>query len=182
MQWVSEKQLFFRTVDNTAVGRHYNSRMVEELGTVQEAGDPRAPGYRARVEGGFFHIRQDGTYCIEACTVARIEMQDLLRLFGLTHNRELYQLDGRALNQRTERNPNQTPNWLYQHREIWADIDRVEKNYFFPRQVTRDRNNRERERHPDFYLRFRQARSLAKTSVQGKQSGKLVLTGNDQIA
>jgi CRISPR-associated protein (TIGR03986 family) len=178
VKWVSEKQLFFRTIDNTAVGKYYNSRMVEELGTVQEAGYPRAPGYHARVKGGFFRVQQDGTCFIEACTVARVETRDLLRLFGLQYNRELYQLDGRDLNQQTERKPNQTPNWSYQHREIWADIDRDEENYFFPRQVTRDRNNRERERHPDFYLRFQRARNLAKTPVRGNQSGKLVLTGN----
>lgn len=180
IQWVSEKQLFFRTVDNTAVGKYYNSRMVEELDPVQEAGYPRAPGYHARVKGGFFRIRQNGTYFIEPCTVARVEIRDLLRLFGLQYNRELYQHDGRNLNQQTERNPNQTPNWLYQHREIWADIDRDEENYFFPRQVTRDRNNRERERHPDFYLRFRRARNLATTPVPGKQAGKVVLTGQMQ--
>src|SRR5436305_1605436 len=32
MQWVSEKQLFFRTVDDSAVGLYYNHQMVEELG------------------------------------------------------------------------------------------------------------------------------------------------------
>ncbi len=118
IQWVSEKQLFFRTVDDSAVGSYYNHRMVEELGTVHRAGHPPAPGYHARVEGGFFHVRKDGTCFIEECTVARVETEDLLRLFGLANRRDLYQLEGRALNVSNERNPNQTPNWLYQHREI----------------------------------------------------------------
>ncbi len=178
MQWVSEKQLFFRTVDDSAVGSYYNHRMVEELGIVHSTGHPPAPGYHAQVEGGFFRVRKDGTYFIEECTVARVDTPDLLRLFGLTDSRDLYELDGRDLYERTARNPNQTPKWLYQHREIWADIDGTEKDYFFPKQFTTDRNNRRRMRHPDLYLRFRRARNLAVARIQGKRSGKLVLTGH----
>lgn len=178
MQWVSEKQLFFRTVDDSAVGSYYNHRMVEELGAVHKTGHPPAPGYHARVEGGFFRVRKDGTCFIEECTVARVDTrQDLLPLFGLADSRALFELDGRDLDERTARNPNQTPKWLYQHREIWADIDGAEKDYFFPKQFTTDRNNRSRMRHPDLYLRLWRARNLAATRVQGKRSGKLVLTG-----
>jgi CRISPR-associated protein (TIGR03986 family) len=53
MQWVSEKQLFFRTVDKTAVGRYYRARM----------GD--------RVETGFL-IRRGDTYYIQVCSMARV--------------------------------------------------------------------------------------------------------------
>src|SRR5579883_422480 len=175
MQWVSEKQLFFRTVDNTAIGNYYNRQMVEELGRVHTAGNPPALGYRARVEGGFFHVRSNGTYYIEECTVARVEINDLLGLFGLRYRSELYELDGRALAAGTDRNPNQTPKWVYQHREIWADIDGTEKDYFFP---ARFANNGKQKRHPDLYLRFRRARNLATTQVPGKRSGRLVLTGH----
>lgn len=52
MQWVSEKQLFFRTVDKTAIGRYYRARM----------GD--------RVETGFL-IRRGDTYYIQVCSMAR---------------------------------------------------------------------------------------------------------------
>jgi CRISPR-associated protein (TIGR03986 family) len=53
MQWVSEKQLFFRTVDNTAIGRYYRSRM----GT--------------HVETGFL-MRRGDTYYIKVCSMARV--------------------------------------------------------------------------------------------------------------
>src|SRR5947209_1573894 len=33
MQWVSQKQLFFRTVDKTAIGRYYRARMGERVET-----------------------------------------------------------------------------------------------------------------------------------------------------
>src|SRR5579884_72060 len=178
MQWVSDKQLFFRTVDDSAIGSYYNYRMVEELDTVHSTGHPPAPAYHARVEVGFFHMRKDRTYFIEECTVARVEIEDLLRLFGRSNRRDLYQLDGRKLNPSNERNPNQTPSWSYQHKEIWADIDRTEKDYFFAGQFTIDHNNRRHMRHPDLYLRFRRANNLAQAQTQGKKAGKLVLTGH----
>lgn len=174
VQWVSERQLFFRTVDTSAVGKYYNQRMVKDLGDVQKDRHPQAPGYHARVEGGFFRIRENGTYFIEKCTVARVETEDLLRLFGLNDRSQLYQLDGRDLYAGSARNPNQTPNWRYQHRKIWADIDRDEKDYFFSKKFIPDSS---KVRHRNFYLRFLRARDLAANPVQGKQSGKLVLTG-----
>ncbi|MEO9027210.1 MAG: TIGR03986 family CRISPR-associated RAMP protein [Ktedonobacteraceae bacterium] len=53
VQWVSEKQLFFRTVDNTAVGTRYRGRM------------------GGRVETGFL-IRRGNTYFIQVCPMARV--------------------------------------------------------------------------------------------------------------
>lgn len=53
MKWVSEKQLFFRTVDGTALGEYYRSRM----GT--------------HVETGFLSRRGD-TYYIKVCSMARV--------------------------------------------------------------------------------------------------------------
>jgi CRISPR-associated protein (TIGR03986 family) len=52
MQWVSEKQLFFRTVDST-LGDYYRSRM------------------GGRVEAGFL-IRQDSKYYIKVCSMVRV--------------------------------------------------------------------------------------------------------------
>lgn len=54
VQWVSEKQLFFRTVDDTVVGEHYRGRM------------------GGHVETGFL-IRQGDTYLIRVCSMARVE-------------------------------------------------------------------------------------------------------------
>ncbi|HZS77879.1 MAG TPA: TIGR03986 family CRISPR-associated RAMP protein, partial [Ktedonobacteraceae bacterium] len=53
MQWVSEKQLFFRTVDNTAIGEYYRDRMVNHI------------------ETGFL-VRRGDTYSIRVCSMARV--------------------------------------------------------------------------------------------------------------
>lgn len=53
MQWVTGKRLFFRTVDNTAVGCYYRKRMV------------------GKVEAGFLQ-RKGRNYIIKTCQVARI--------------------------------------------------------------------------------------------------------------
>lgn len=174
IQWVSKKRLFFRTMDDSAVGLYYNRRMVEKL-DVAHPEHQSALVYRARVEGGFFRVDDDGTYSIEPCTFARVETEDLRRLFNLAYSRDMYELDGRDLDERTARNPNQTPKWSYQHREIWAEIDEVENDYFFPEQYTRNG----KIRHYDLYLRFQHARNLEESSEQdqGKKRGKLVLTG-----
>src|SRR5437667_6615047 len=53
VQWVIEKQLFFRTVDNTAIGQYYRSRMANH------------------VETGVL-IRRGNTYYIKPCSMARV--------------------------------------------------------------------------------------------------------------
>jgi CRISPR-associated protein (TIGR03986 family) len=177
MKWVSEKQLFFRTVDRTAIGKYYNRRMVEDLGAIYPE-RPRAHVYRALVEGGFFRVRENGTCFIEKCTVARVETRDLLRLFGLnpTQFHDLYEVNGHAVTTREDKlDPNQTPRWLYQHREIWATVDETEKDEFFRAQPGR---NGRGIRHPDLYLRLQRAHDLALASEEGKKQGKLVLTGH----
>jgi CRISPR-associated protein (TIGR03986 family) len=58
MQWVTDAHLFFRTVDNTAVGRHYRGRMT------------------SNVEGGFLRHR-NGKYYIKKCQVVRIHRSRL---------------------------------------------------------------------------------------------------------
>jgi CRISPR-associated protein (TIGR03986 family) len=174
VQWVTDKKLFFRTVDDTAVGQYYNTRMVEELGMVRVLPAPSAPGYRSRVRGGLLRFRANGTCVIEECIVARVEVNDTLSAFRLRNRRELYQLNGRPLTPQNERNPNQTPIWTYQHNDIWADIDPTEKDYFFPRQ----RRPNGGLRHPDLYLRFRRATNVRASTAPGKAKGKLVLTGN----
>ncbi len=54
MQWVTEKHLFFRTVDATTIGDYYRKRMSE------------------RVETGFL-IRKGDTYHIKVCSMARVK-------------------------------------------------------------------------------------------------------------
>lgn len=53
MQWVTERRLFFRTVDNSAIGRYYRSRM------------------GGKVETGFLRRRGKGYY-IKKCDAARV--------------------------------------------------------------------------------------------------------------
>ena len=53
MSWVSEKQLFFRTMDMTAVGSYYRGRMGNH------------------VETGFL-LHQDDKYIIKVCSMARV--------------------------------------------------------------------------------------------------------------
>jgi CRISPR-associated protein (TIGR03986 family) len=53
MKWVSEKQFFFRTVDNTAIGEYYRNKMVNHI------------------ETGFL-VRRGDTYCIRVCSMARV--------------------------------------------------------------------------------------------------------------
>ena len=63
MQWVSEKQLFFRTVDRTTIGDHYRERM----------GD--------HVETGFLY-RQGDRYSIRVCSMARVRRSILGNLYS----------------------------------------------------------------------------------------------------
>ncbi|SHM92312.1 CRISPR-associated protein [Caldanaerovirga acetigignens] len=58
VQWVTEKQLFFRTVDNTAVGQYYRSRMT------------------GKIEAGFLRRTARG-YVIKVCQIARVHRDRL---------------------------------------------------------------------------------------------------------
>ncbi|RMD63963.1 TIGR03986 family CRISPR-associated RAMP protein, partial [Candidatus Parcubacteria bacterium] len=58
MQWVTDKNLFFRTVDNTAVGKHYRRRMT------------------GKVETGFLRRTANG-YVIKVCRMARVHRSKL---------------------------------------------------------------------------------------------------------
>lgn len=59
LQWVTKKNLFFRTVDDTAVGKYYRGRMGE-----------------GKVEAGFFQ-RQGNDYVIRPCQFARVDRAKL---------------------------------------------------------------------------------------------------------
>jgi CRISPR-associated protein (TIGR03986 family) len=59
IQWVSKKQLFFRTVDNTVIGDYYRNKMVNHI------------------ETGFL-VRRGETYCIRVCSMARVWRSTIL--------------------------------------------------------------------------------------------------------
>jgi len=176
VQPVSDKRLFFRTLDNSSLGKAYNQRMVESLGQIQPTpSDPKANGYRARVCAGFFRIRADGSCYIETCDVARIEISDVLKLFGLNRREQLYELDNKPVSSKDLNNPNQTPSWRYQHSQIRVAVDAQEKDYFFPKKFNQKTN---KPVHPDFYLRFRKAWPPEDKDGDIAQTGTLVLTGH----
>ncbi|HKQ08175.1 MAG TPA: TIGR03986 family CRISPR-associated RAMP protein [Blastocatellia bacterium] len=58
VQWVTDKQLFFRTMDDTAVGKHYTSRM------------------NNNVEAGFLK-KEGNSYFIRKCQLARVRRGEL---------------------------------------------------------------------------------------------------------
>lgn len=145
VQWVTEKRLFYRTVDTSAVGRHYTQRMVEGWG---RSGD----GFRPKVEGGFLRI-QDRRFTIEPCTVARVEMQDVAKAFGLSSAQDLY--DGGA--------PNGKPLWEYQHRTVWVTTEDKERDHLHSK---------------GRYLRYLKVTAIQADWTPGFNPGVLVLTGH----
>jgi CRISPR-associated protein (TIGR03986 family) len=174
VKWVTDKRLFYRTVDATAVGRYYNQWMVQELGQTEVKPHPRARLFGSRVRGGFLRFCPDGSYIIEECVVARIELSAVLNALGLQWRDQMYELDGQNLRTKEDRsNPNQTPKWQYQCKELWVDVDANETPYFFPKA---ERNGR--VRHRDLYLQFRRATNPATSPDSSKQKGQLVLTGH----
>ncbi len=175
MTRVTDKKLFYRTVDDTAVGVHYRDQMVEDLGNIKGI-----PYYATRVKGGFFRILGDGTYEIEECAVARVDMKDIAKAFGKTTEYDLYELNGNALDPTKPVNPNVTPRWDVQHADIWLDIGPEKEEFFKKRTIPirrRDGTMGERLIHPDLYLRMSKGKNLSTTSDPNKAKGTIVLTG-----
>ena len=97
MQWVTKEHLFFRTVDNSSVGKHYRDRMVGKM----EFGN--------KVEIGF--LRKIGNrYFIFPCEMLRIPRELVLSESLRAFYEDFY--DGRK--------PNLTPQWNKQYRRIWV--------------------------------------------------------------
>lgn len=97
VQAVTKKKLFFRTVDNSSIGRSYRDRM-----TGNDEG-------QSKVETGFL-LRHGDEYTITKCEMRRIS-RALLRSIGWNN---LYDGNG----------PNQRPKWDYQHHRVWVQADR----------------------------------------------------------
>lgn len=172
---ITDKGLFYRTVDASSIGLEYNRRMVENLGYVSKPGQFSAPSYKAKVRAGFIRAQPDGSYKIEECAIARVEEDKLLTLFDLQEARELYELNGRPLNDRTERNPNQTPRWSYQHQTVSVVADPSEDHHPF-----REKRDPGRHIHPNLYLWMRRVRAISQTRLPNSTLGTLVLTGHMQ--
>lgn len=97
MEWITRKNLFFRTVDNSAVGDHYRDQF-------SVASAPR---------GGFWSFHADGSAQIEECAVAEVFMDEAAKALGLRNFQQLYQ----------GRGPNATPKWEYQHQTVWVQVE-----------------------------------------------------------
>lgn len=92
MVGVTDRQLFFRTMDDSNVGKTYGART------------------RDKIAGGI--LRTDGnSYWIEKCIVGRVNRSELAETLGKRDWLELY-------NARNPRDPNMTPKWEYQHKKI----------------------------------------------------------------
>lgn len=144
MTRVSDKRLFYRTVDPTAVGKAYSQRMMSGDGS-------RKNGYKARVKPGIFRKHADGSGVIETCDSARVEMEMVAKAFGLPDAESLY--DGKG--------PRARPNWKYQHKTIWVQMEPTERDH--PHSQGK-------------YLRYRKVTAVSTTPTTG-QEAILILTG-----
>lgn len=105
VQWVSQKKLFFRTVDNTAVGIHYRGRMVQERSGQREV----------MVRSGFLRWEQ-GEYFIKTCRVVRVPHAAAEDYPSVEVGDDLYEGHG----------PMKTPRWNgqpHQHQACWVKLN-----------------------------------------------------------
>lgn len=166
---VTDNKLFYRSLGDPALRDIYQANFVENLGQVQVSPHPQADCYRAKAHAGFLRKRNN-SYIIEECGYGRINF-DLNNLpntsvmSNLSHH-QIYQTKKKV----------KTPNWQYQHKTIYIDIEQSEQNHFFPRQT----NHHGKQRHPDLYLRFRKVHSASLTEAPNLQKGTLVITGDMQ--
>jgi CRISPR-associated protein (TIGR03986 family) len=154
---MSEKP-FFRTLTDRATKDIYYNYFLEKV-----TPPPRGatPCYKANVHAGFFRHTANG-YTIEACDWGRIDRSAIPG-----RPRDLYQGSG----------PNRIPNWQYQYQTIYVQLDPI-SNHFFP--APQPSRPGRKPRHPDLYLRFRNASQASWTATTGLQEGVLVLTGDMQ--
>jgi CRISPR-associated protein (TIGR03986 family) len=151
MQWVTDKKLFYRTMDSTSVGRDYVGRMSAGNGA-------NGNGYHPRVGGGF--IRNQGrSWQIEKCTVARVEIDEVAKAFGVAGST----WRGSKQNLYTDLGPNGRPKWSYQHKPVWVITEASEQDH----------------QHSNSYLRYLKVTNISNvpSSQAGEREGVLVLTG-----
>ncbi|WP_204103978.1 MULTISPECIES: TIGR03986 family CRISPR-associated RAMP protein [Spirulina sp. CCY15215] len=161
---VTNYKLFYRSLGDPALKTVYMENFVEKIGKVQHSPHPLAPCYRSKVRAGF--LKKKGSfYVIEECGFGRIDRKKSNRI--IPQNNDIYR----------GHSPNKTPNWNYQNQTIYVDIDSTERDYFFPKQTT-NRNNRNKLRHPDIYLRYRKVHKASFTPSPDLIKATLVLTGD----
>jgi CRISPR-associated protein (TIGR03986 family) len=178
---VTENKLFYRSLGDPALKRIYQANFVDDLGKVQHSPHPRADCYGAKVHAGFL-LKRGNSYVIEECGYGRINFElnnppITPVILHLSHH-QIYQIKKKV----------KTPNWQYQHKTIYVDIDEQEKNHFFHKQQKQDKHGDKRYkkngapdlRHDDLYLRFRKVHSASFTPAPGLQKGTLVITGDMQ--
>lgn len=177
IQWVTDNKLFYRAVNAS----DYNKQFVAQMGKTKIPPNPEALAFGSRVEGGFLRKGPNGSFYIEKGIITRIDVSNVLRVFNLQYESDLYELNGRNLTAETRDNPNQTPKWKFQHEKLWVEMDAAEQFRFFPKKFRRNG----KLRHPDLYLKYRRASNPELNSNKTepptqKLPGTLVLTGRMQ--
>lgn len=145
---VAKNQLFYRSLGDKALRDIYTSNFIENLGKVEYPPHPRANCYRAKIRAGFLRY-QNNAYWIEECEYGRVDRRHLPK--------QLYRPSKSG----------SLPNWKYQHQPIYIQID-SERDHFFPAN----------SRHPDFYLRYREVRSVTFEELSNTTPATLVITGD----
>ncbi|MBD2499492.1 TIGR03986 family type III CRISPR-associated RAMP protein [Anabaena azotica] len=162
---VTDKKLFYRSI---ADRQNYTNHFIEEF----ELPHPNKPNkmipcYHAKIHAGFLRT-QGSLYIIEECGYGRINF-DFNNpsvksvITNLSHS-HLYRNIGSK----------KVPNWQYQYKTIYVDIDINEKDHFFEEKF----NTNGIKRHPDIYLRYRQVTSASWEEVPNFKKAKLVITGD----
>jgi CRISPR-associated protein (TIGR03986 family) len=178
---VTDNKLFYRSLGDHALKRIYQANFVDDIGKVKHSPHPRADCYRAKVHAGFL-LKRGNSFVIEECGYGRINFDlnnppTASAISSLSHH-QIYQIKEKV----------KTPNWQYQHKTIYADIDGQEKDHFFEEKQKKDktgkklykRNGDPDFRHPNLYLRFRKVHSASFTPAPDLQKGTLVITGDMQ--
>lgn len=167
---VTQNKLFYRSLGDPALKDIYGLNFVEKHKVPHpHNSNKQIDCYQSKVHSGF--LRKQGiSYIIEECGYGRIDSQidpnTKKRIFQFISNSQIYLGHG----------PGKTPNWDYQHKTIYVQIDSQAQDYFFPLQ----RNRNGKERHPDLCLRYRAVQSASFNETPGYQPATLVITGDMQ--
>jgi CRISPR-associated protein (TIGR03986 family) len=163
---VTKNKLFYRSLGDPALKTIYMNNFVEEKPSISHPPHPQAPCYYTKVRAGFLRI-SGNTYQIEECGYGRIDRTIINHLNPQGQpNVPLYRGNG----------PGKTPNWRYQNKTVYVQIDDTEQDRFFPRQI----NANGRQRHPNLYLCYRFVQQASLNATPGMKPATLIVTGNMQ--
>lgn len=178
---VTDKKLFYRSIADRT---NYTNNFVEEFKLPHlDKPDEIISCYRPKVHAGFLRKRGN-SYIIEECGYGRINFDlenpknSVIKNIG---HHKLYEGDRQG----------KTPKWQYQHQTIYVEIDKFEKDNFFPKQLKIDkqtgqpkinhRTGKPELRHSDMYLRFREVHFASFTEAPNLKKAKLVISGDMQF-